>query len=84
MGFTGQALLPWEPPITGNMHPAAGTHKCRYVALLLYLWVSFGPGVGVKRLVGANRRRALGVGVEVVEPKAIAGEQPELGVCRFD
>ena len=59
-------------------------HKCRYVALLLYLWVSFGPGVGVKRLVEANRGRALGVGVEVVEPKAIAGEQPELGVCRFD
>jgi hypothetical protein len=60
------------------------THKCRYVALLLYLWVSFGPGVGVKRLVEANRGRALGVGVEAVKPKAIAGEQPELGVCRFD
>ncbi len=56
-------------------------HKCRYVALLLYLWVSFGPGVGVERLAEANRRRALGVGVEVVEPKTIAGEQPEFGVC---
>ena len=50
---------------------------CRYVALLLYLWVSVGPGVGVERLVEANRGRALGVGVEVVEPKAIAGEQPD-------
>jgi hypothetical protein len=47
------------------------THKCRYVALLLYLWVSFGPGVVVERLLGANRVKALGVGVEAVEPKAI-------------
>ena len=42
-----------------------------YVALLLYLWVSFGLGIGVKRLVGAKRVRGLGVGVEAVEPKTI-------------
>ncbi len=24
------------------MYPSAGTHKCRYVALLLYLWVVWG------------------------------------------
>ena len=55
-----------------------------YVALVLYPWVSFGPGVVVERLLGANRVKALEVGVEGRRTEGDSGEQPELGVCRFD
>ena len=33
-------------PVTGERHHMSATHRCRYGALLLYLWVSFGVGLG--------------------------------------
>jgi hypothetical protein len=52
-------------------HPTSPEHNGTYVALLLYPWVSFGPGIGLSGLLGTNRVRALRVGVEAVEPKTI-------------
>ena len=75
---------PDRPPITGIMY---GYRKPDQPLISRSSAVSVGHFRAGSRggwLPRANRARALGVGVEAVEPQAILGQQPEFGVGRFD